>query len=317
MTPYSEWAAKIDAQETVADVEGLRRKIGADAELGLQSQLLLWAACDDKCAQLRVNSSSGRDAKADGLSDLSKASGGESDVTPPAAQSPASPTPSGESMKSIIGEEDRAKAGTRADKEYVSPEIMEGALVAVRAQEDRAAQTAQEALAPIPRQPLTVEQIDAMADLAIARVKAFERVKKAILKEGRHYIIVCLDHPQEKKKPYVNHEKRPNAKDCGAGQVMMKKSGADTLGNGFGVSVTLLSDTLERDKEGRPIKAVVEVRAEWQGTQRFGRGTCTMDEILQEKGKTEHNLHEKAQTRAEKRGILAVLGSADPIADEE
>jgi HKD family nuclease len=39
-----------------------------------------------------------------------------------------------------------------------------------------------------------------------------------------------------------------------------------------------------------------------------------MDELKTEK--TEHNMHEKAQTRAEKRGILAVLGSADPIADE-
>ena len=246
-----------------------------------------------------------------------------SESTPPAhlpiPAPAANPTP--QVMKSMPEkqERDEAKAGTKQD--YIAPEIMEGALEKVRGQERAAEGLARDALA-VPERALTVEAIDRMADLAIARVKAFERVKAAILREGHHYVIACRAHPAQPKDertgrraPYVHHEKRPGAEGCGEGQVMMKKAGADTLGNGLGVSVSLLSDRIEPDKDGAPVKAIVEVRAEWQGTQRFGRGTATMSEILGDR--TEHNLHEKAQTRAEKRAILAVLGSADPIADEE
>src|SRR3990172_6414063 len=232
----------------------------------------------------------------------------------------ANPTP--QVMKSMPEKQERedAKAGTQAGIE-IAPEIMEGALAKVRTQEQEASGLAHDALA-VPERALTVEAIERMADIAIARVKAFERVKAAILREGHHYVIACRTHPAQPKDertgrraPYVNHAKRPGAEGCGEGQVMMKKAGADTLGNGLGVSVSLLSDRIEPDKDGAPVKAIVEVRAEWQGTQRFGRGTATMSEILGDR--TEHNLHEKAQTRAEKRAILAVLGSADPIADAE
>jgi hypothetical protein len=242
-----------------------------------------------------------------------------------AAQSPPPTTlmdlfPKGENMNPT--ETDKAKAGTKVEvvSEGISSEIMASALAQVRKQDREAKGIAKDALAELPV-ALTPADMERMADLAIARVKAFERVKKAILREGHHYIIACYSHPAQAKDektgrraPYLNHDKRPGGKDCGEGQVMMKKNGSDALGNGFGVSVLPLSDTIIRDKEDKPIKAVVEIFAEWQRTRRFGRGTCTMDELKTEK--TEHNMHEKAQTRAEKRGILAVLGSADPIADE-
>jgi hypothetical protein len=200
--------------------------------------------------------------------------------------------------------------------EWMPREVMETALAKGKAHHQEAQRTVEDALAPLPKLASSVAEIETLADIAIARVKAFEKVKKAILREGHHYIISCRAHPAQEKDartgrraPYVNHEKRPGGENCGEGQVMMKKPGADALGNGFGVSVRLLADNIT------PEKAVVEVEASWQGAVRFGRGTCFMSELMGEK--TEHNMHEKAQTRAEKRAILAVLGSADPIADEE
>ena len=81
-----------------------------------------------------------------------------------------------------------------------------------------------------------------------------------------------------------------------------------------GVVVPMHEET-ERDEGGKVVKARYSVKALWNGRERPGEGTVHMDELHGER--TEHNLRTKAQTRAEKRGILAVLGSADPIAEDE
>jgi hypothetical protein len=138
---------------------------------------------------------------------------------------------------------------------------------------------------PVPKGLATVEDIENAVKLAKAWGKGYEEVKGALLKKDRDYVLI---------------QGRPH----------IKKSGADKLAAAFGVNLAVLAEEYEPGK-----RAYFSIVARWNGRERTASGTVTWDELKVEK--TEHNLRTKAQTRAEKRAILAVLGSADPAADEE
>ena len=102
------------------------------------------------------------------------------------------------------------------------------------------------------------------------------------------------------------------------GKPHIKKEGAYMLGAAFGVDVP--HELVEREIESDPttgevLRALFRMTARWQGREVTMTGACERKELQGEK--TDHNVITKAETRCYKRVVLAVLGSADPIADEE
>ncbi len=147
------------------------------------------------------------------------------------------------------------------------------------------------AMVPAPEGGKEAWLTQADADRAIEAYEALERVKRAMLQEGRDYVII-QGHPH------------------------MKKFGAVKLGAFFGVSTEILEEEREEDKKsGEVVRARYKVRASRGGREAVGIGICERREIQGEK--TDHNVVTKAHTRALKRAILDLLGSADPIAEDE
>lgn len=134
------------------------------------------------------------------------------------------------------------------------------------------------------------------ADRMIAAYKAFEKVKAALFREGTHYVLI---EAGGRKVPHV------------------KKEGALVLAARFGVDIphALTQREYEYDENRDIRKATVRMVAQWAGREVEMTGICNRNELRGEK--TDHNVVTKAETRAYKRAVLAILGSADPIADEE
>ena len=130
----------------------------------------------------------------------------------------------------------------------------------------------------------------AMADAAIESYRQFERVKSDILVEKRHFVTI-QGHPH------------------------IKREGAIVLAAMFRVSTLPPTWELEYDDGGDLRKATATLKATWAGREVTMTGTCERRELQGDK--TDHNVRAKAETRAFKRAVLAVLGSADPTTEED
>ena len=130
----------------------------------------------------------------------------------------------------------------------------------------------------------------AMADAAIESYRQFERVKSDILVEKRHFVMI---------------QNRPH----------IKREGAIALAAMFRVSTLPPTWELEYDDGGDLRKATATLKATWAGREVTMTGTCERKELQGDK--TDHNVRAKAETRAFKRAVLAVLGSADPTTEQD
>lgn len=131
------------------------------------------------------------------------------------------------------------------------------------------------------------------AEKMISAYKQFERIKKELLTLDKHYVMI---EKGGKKVPHINRE------------------GALVLAARFSVHTPRPERELTLDKDGNLIRAEYRQSAIWAGREVTMTGACDMNELKGDK--TYHNCVTKAETRAFKRAVLTVLGSADPIADE-
>jgi hypothetical protein len=128
------------------------------------------------------------------------------------------------------------------------------------------------------------------ADRIIEAYEQFERIKGALFVKDKHYVMI-------------------------QGRAHIKKEGAYVLAARFGVAVRELSRNLVTDDAGKVQRAEVTTVARWGERESPPCvGICERSEAT---SPTDHNIVTKAETRSYKRSVLLVLGSADPIADEE
>ena len=324
MSPYRQWSLRIEQAEDLHDIEYCLKGIAEDHELADTSRQTLQMACDLRAHALRHQHpeipTPGRDAKAAGTGAETEASSRDKEL-PAAAKLPARDI-MGENMESIEGE--RAKAGTKVEvvSSGIGDETLRAGLAAHKAQMPDPEMDRE--LALIPDAVLdTPQKLKHVADLAIAQYEQFERVKAAVLREGRDYVFICSTHRPSRDSPYKIglHGIAPPL--CTAGHIHVKIGGADKLGSLFAVRTTRDQEELlyeKPDGSGKLVRAKYVHTSRWNGRTASKVGVCEMSEVYE---KTEHNCMTKAESRSRRRAILAVLGGADaeadadPIADEE
>ncbi len=101
----------------------------------------------------------------------------------------------------------------------------------------------------------------------------------------------------------------------------VKKSGFRKLAKAFGLSVEILSSTIERDADGSPLRAAVVARAiAPNGQAQDGDGYCDVAEERFENArsrvKLENDLRATATTRAKNRAISDLVGMGEVSAEE-
>ena len=101
----------------------------------------------------------------------------------------------------------------------------------------------------------------------------------------------------------------------------LKKSGWRKIARAFNLSVTKISDRVERDAEGNPLRAEVVVRAiAPNGTVQDGDGYCAASESRFSRAagrqKLENDLRATATTRAKNRAISDLVGMGEVSAEE-
>jgi hypothetical protein len=101
----------------------------------------------------------------------------------------------------------------------------------------------------------------------------------------------------------------------------LKKSGWRKIARAFGLSTQLIRCDVERDRDGRPLRATAIVRAiAPNGQSGDGDGYCSADEsrFAKEKGrqKLENDLRATATTRAKNRAISDLVGMGEVSAEE-
>lgn len=109
--------------------------------------------------------------------------------------------------------------------------------------------------------------------------------------------------------------------DAGRGQRFVKKSGWRKIATAFDLDVFLISDEVERDDAGTPLRARVIARAVApSGRSMDGDGYCSVDEPRFEKAsarqKLENDLRGTATTRAKNRAIADLVGMGAVSAEE-
>jgi hypothetical protein len=112
--------------------------------------------------------------------------------------------------------------------------------------------------------------------------------------------------------------------DAGRGKRFVKKSGWRKIAKAFGLSTEIISQRIERDPEGEPLRATVIVRALHgpTGQHSDGDGHCSADESRfsgpqGNRSKIENDLTATATTRAKNRAISDLVGMGDVSAEEE
>jgi hypothetical protein len=101
----------------------------------------------------------------------------------------------------------------------------------------------------------------------------------------------------------------------------VKKSGWRKIGRAFNLSVVRISDKVERDANGEPLRAEVVMRAiAPNGQTQDGDGYCSREEsrFASERGraKLENDLRATATTRAKNRAISDLVGMGEVSAEE-
>lgn len=111
--------------------------------------------------------------------------------------------------------------------------------------------------------------------------------------------------------------------DAGRGKRFVKKSGWRKIAKAFGLSTEIVSQRVERDDDGQPVRASVIVRALHgpTGQHSDGDGHCSVDEerfsgARGNKSKLENDLTATATTRAKNRAISDLVGMGDVSAEE-
>ena len=97
------------------------------------------------------------------------------------------------------------------------------------------------------------------------------------------------------------------------GGKFVKRSGFQKIATGYGISIEILVEEVERDERGQAIRAHAVVRAiHPTGRYQDGSGRCSIDESRFRTGggraKVEHDLPATAVTRATSRAISNLVG---------
>ena len=146
---------------------------------------------------------------------------------------------------------------------------------------------------------LTKDDVDA----AIESFRQFERLKNGLFREGVHFVMIQRkDRDGRPVGEPIAHTKREGA------WVLATRLRVDTPPPRYDFVYTQDNQTM--------LKVRVTQRAAWGGREVEATGTCERRE-LKPGSDSEHDLVTKAETRAYKRAVLMVLGSADPLAPEE
>jgi hypothetical protein len=110
--------------------------------------------------------------------------------------------------------------------------------------------------------------------------------------------------------------------EAGRGKKFVKKSGWRKIARAFNLSVLVLSVDVERDGEGKPVRATTIARAMApNGQVSDADGYCSVDEKRfreqrQDSAKTENDLRATATTRAKNRAISDLVGMGEVSAEE-
>jgi hypothetical protein len=101
----------------------------------------------------------------------------------------------------------------------------------------------------------------------------------------------------------------------------VKRSGWSKIASGYGVSLEILSEIVERDADGKPIRAHSVVRATHPlGRYADGSGSCSLDESRFQtpkgRAKAEHDIGATATTRAVNRAVSNLVGFGQVSAEE-
>lgn len=101
----------------------------------------------------------------------------------------------------------------------------------------------------------------------------------------------------------------------------VKRSGFQKIASGYGVSTEIISEAVDRDEEGKPVRARATVRATHpQGRYAEGSGRCSLDETRFKtpsgRAKAEHDIAATAVTRATNRAISNLVGFGQVSAEE-
>lgn len=101
----------------------------------------------------------------------------------------------------------------------------------------------------------------------------------------------------------------------------VKRSGFQKIASGYGVSTEIVSETVERDSGGKPLRAHAVVRATHpNGRHADGSGSCSVDESRfrtpSGRAKAEHDISATAATRATNRAISNLVGFGQVSAEE-
>lgn len=105
-----------------------------------------------------------------------------------------------------------------------------------------------------------------------------------------------------------------------AGKRFVKKSGFRKIARAFNLSVTIEQLHVERDEQGRPMRAECVARATApNGQVQDGDGYCSADEFIGRRAdsvKIENDLRTTATTRAKNRAISDLVGMGEVSAEE-
>jgi hypothetical protein len=110
--------------------------------------------------------------------------------------------------------------------------------------------------------------------------------------------------------------------DAGRGKSFVKKSGWRKIATAFGLDLSIVSMDVERDEDGRPLRASCIARATAaNGRHADGDGFCDVAEDRfsgprGNKSKLENDLRTTATTRATNRAISNLVGMGEVSADE-
>lgn len=109
--------------------------------------------------------------------------------------------------------------------------------------------------------------------------------------------------------------------DAGRGERFVKKSGWRKIATAFDLDVVIVSSKVDRDSDGRPVRAEVIARAVApSGRSMDGDGYCSVEEPRFEKPKArqklENDLRATAATRAKNRAISDLVGMGAVSAEE-
>lgn len=101
----------------------------------------------------------------------------------------------------------------------------------------------------------------------------------------------------------------------------VKRSGFQKIASGYGVSIEILAEDVERDDKGQPVRASATVRATHpSGRFADGSGRCSIDETRfrtpSGRAKAEHDVAATAVTRATNRAISNLVGFGQVSAEE-